>query len=854
MTFPLRRAELAASALTLLAAVVLLYPGAATLGETFFFHDLAHHHYPWRVWAAREWMAGRVPLWTDLAACGFPLLADGQAGVLYPPNALFLFFSGTAALSLSVLFHTWLAGFLMYLWMRNLGLRPAASAVAAATFGFSGFFLTHLLYLPMYHGYPWLPGLCLCVDRLVRHKEKTPALFLAMGVAMVLLAGHPQLAVYALFFLFTYAGWRVFRGYPEGLEEGAVPDRQGRMKALPWGAGAATLGIILALPQLQATAELTALSQRAGGVDTGFAAMGSLPPQEVIQAVLPRFFGYERPADVPLVYHHHGDRYWGSGENYWEDAFFLGVPGVLLALLCLLRRPQGSSFFLAWMLLSSLLMLGPLTPAYPLFRLIPGMGFFRFPVRFAYLLTVAVAVAASFAVEQVCREREGGSSSRTIRRFAGVVVGGLLLAWGGGAVIHGMLEARQEELVEKGRGFFIEKVKREAEMMANAPPGAVPPGLPLPPPSSPDRPPDWVATGYSGDDYYGWKTSRIVEELLRNTDPLGARVLLPLTMALATALLLLLLGRWRAIAFGFAALQLADLLAFGWGYNPTTPREEIEEAPEILTLLGTPQGTPPPRVSGFERHIPVSMQEEAMSASLNMLWGWPDVVFPSPLRMVRSDVILSLSGQAITIYPTEMLQELVKKHRRLVDLLGIRYLVTREDLGASFVLKGGSSLKVYENPSALPRAFLVGDVVVGKGEWGFVEEMTRLGFDPAEQAVLDAPLSSPLSGGAVSGGAVVEKYQSQEVVVRTQGDRPALLVLTDTAYPGWRAEVDGKEAPIHVTNGMFRGVPVPEGAHRVTFRYDNPPFFLLLWLGALGWFVWFLGLSWTVLRGRPLKE
>ena len=47
-------------------------------------HDLKHHHLPWRSWAASEWLAGRVPLWSPGVGQGFPMLAEGQSGVLYP--------------------------------------------------------------------------------------------------------------------------------------------------------------------------------------------------------------------------------------------------------------------------------------------------------------------------------------------------------------------------------------------------------------------------------------------------------------------------------------------------------------------------------------------------------------------------------------------------------------------------------------------------------------------------------------------------------------------------------------------------------------------------------------------------
>ena len=46
-----------------------------------------------------------------------------------------------------------------------------------------------------------------------------------------------------------------------------------------------------------------------------------------------------------------------------------------------------------------------------------------------------------------------------------------------------------------------------------------------------------------------------------------------------------------------------------------------------------------------------------------------------------------------------------------------------------------------------------------------------------------------------------------------------LLVLHDSYYPGWIAEVDGKSVPIRRTDMLFRGIEVPAGNHHVTFRF-----------------------------------
>jgi uncharacterized membrane protein YfhO len=62
-------------------------------------------------------------------------------------------------------------------------------------------------------------------------------------------------------------------------------------------------------------------------------------------------------------------------------------------------------------------------------------------------------------------------------------------------------------------------------------------------------------------------------------------------------------------------------------------------------------------------------------------------------------------------------------------------------------------------------------------------------------------------------------YGPNRAVFYVETSAPALLVLSDLLYPGWRATADGEAVPLYATNGLFRGVVVPAGAHRVEMRY-----------------------------------
>ncbi len=58
----------------------------------------------------------------------------------------------------------------------------------------------------------------------------------------------------------------------------------------------------------------------------------------------------------------------------------------------------------------------------------------------------------------------------------------------------------------------------------------------------------------------------------------------------------------------------------------------------------------------------------------------------------------------------------------------------------------------------------------------------------------------------------VVEHGPQRVVLRAALERPGLVILADTYYPGWHLTIDGESAPIYRANRMMRGAAVPRGS------------------------------------------
>jgi hypothetical protein len=177
------------------------------------------------------------------------------------------------------------------------------------------------------------------------------------------------------------------------------------------------------------------------------------------------------------------------------------------------------------------------------------------------------------------------------------------------------------------------------------------------------------------------------------------------------------------------------------------------------------------------------------------------------------------------------------QHPSFLNAANVRYIIAGVPLqGVPWSMVHQGSGVIYENPDALPRAYLVDRVVAASPPDGALSIMQGPNFDPHTSAVVYGDVTMP-GGPGSPGTARLEAYEPDRVVLDVQADRPALLVLADNMYEGWQATVDGEPAEIHYANHTFRGVRVGAGSHEVVFRFRNADLRRGFWVYATGWIV-----------------
>jgi uncharacterized membrane protein YfhO len=92
--------------------------------------------------------------------------------------------------------------------------------------------------------------------------------------------------------------------------------------------------------------------------------------------------------------------------------------------------------------------------------------------------------------------------------------------------------------------------------------------------------------------------------------------------------------------------------------------------------------------------------------------------------------------------------------------------------------------------------------------------------------------------GGGTGTATIEGNGDDTLSIRVRTTGPALLSISRTYHPSWRAELDGTPVPVIQTNHALMGVAIPRaGEHRILLRYGPKIVQLAAGITAATWII-----------------
>jgi hypothetical protein len=288
-------------------------------------------------------------------------------------------------------------------------------------------------------------------------------------------------------------------------------------------------------------------------------------------------------------------------------------------------------------------------------------------------------------------------------------------------------------------------------------------------------------------------------------------------------------------AWGLVAVVAADLLRTGTGLNPMVTASFYRLSPEIEALAegfrrgGARVYTCPAPTSRAYLEVAQGYHEDRDAWSFGLQ---ADTL--SPYNNVALGVHTALSGDLTGFVPTERLlapqDERCDAVPRLVPAMraaGVSHVISLDpqespDLELEAVLHprriAPLGLHVYSLRDRLPLRAVARTVRRASSQPDAEQAAREPGFLASGGVVVEGPV--PGSGG--EGELTVVSERPGRLELRLAASNATVVVVRDAWAPGWKATVDGANAPVLRADGRHLAVPVPAGPSRVVLSYAPP--------------------------------
>ncbi len=157
--------------------------------------------------------------------------------------------------------------------------------------------------------------------------------------------------------------------------------------------------------------------------------------------------------------------------------------------------------------------------------------------------------------------------------------------------------------------------------------------------------------------------------------------------------------------------------------------------------------------------------------------------------------------------------QIAKNNIEVLNMLNTKYLILGNDKG---------EVQVQENPDSYGNAWFVNTI-----KWVKSADEAMLALDSIHKntAVLDETYknSIPKTIWMVDSTASIKlkDYKPNKITYQSTSHIPQLALFSEMYYPyGWKAFVDGKEFEILRANYVLRALLLPEGTHKIVFKFE----------------------------------
>lgn len=313
-------------------------------------------------------------------------------------------------------------------------------------------------------------------------------------------------------------------------------------------------------------------------------------------------------------------------------------------------------------------------------------------------------------------------------------------------------------------------------------------------------------------------------------------LVIPVGVFLAISFLLLVSQKFnfvKKLSFWVVLLLvIVEIFKFGWKFTPFSPRSIVFPTTPVLDFLISQK--PPFRVTG-NKVIPINLR---MPYGLESPEGYDAVYTVSIAKFLSA--LNDMSGNATF---TGRYGSVDREDSHLLDLLNTKYFLAVKTDKQGNVDPKGSLPKIYqssrfrvayedkstvvlESKSVLPRAFMVYDWEILKGNREILDKLVDPNYPIGKKIILDEdPKITHATKEILTSSVNYLEYSQQKSILEINSVKGGMLFVSDSFFPGWKAYVDGKETRIFKADFAFRAIPVSKGKHTVEMIYRPNSFF-----------------------------
>ena len=283
------------------------------------------------------------------------------------------------------------------------------------------------------------------------------------------------------------------------------------------------------------------------------------------------------------------------------------------------------------------------------------------------------------------------------------------------------------------------------------------------------------------------------------------------------------------------AFFMIDLLGMQWGLNPgINPKIYAPQNSEVLGFqLDSGRGILMP-----EDEYQLKFKDYLRFDTFHPPLGWegfrftwlPNMNLLEPVSMVNNFdpfVPKFFADWMAAIEDSEKRND-SSRLRKLIELSSVNWIVERGAAGEVVISPFSGSEQVWFSSCSI----LVND------EDAVIEQILAPNFDTRKVVVLNSNGLMPQNdcgnkktNAEVSIQTLIET--PNQIVFAVNSDTSGWLVLNDTHYPGWVAEVNGKRTKLYTANVLFRAVPLQPGESEIKFTYRPKSFYIGMILSSV---------------------